>query len=1479
MRRSISTSKKIAAFGLSASMIVGMLPASGLAAVWQDEGQDWNEGTRYGLWSGNMWYDGGQNEYVIDSRYGRLNFEELQDTLTVSNVSEFAGDWRDYDYRDFDGTWEEQRYFFVWIPYRWEDDKIVVDQETEPVFITDANDLVISYFGMDVTFARWQIESGNDDIRWVPNDTRTATTTKIVETETEGLFRIEDAEPGEYIISKGALKVDKHKQGEDRIFTNSDAAVGLSLRLHTGLSAFEPHWEDEKWVYDENERPRDWVDSDENGKMIRIEKEVKGVQQPITVNDIQITYYGEVDDPRRTIHNDETGEDSFPKPIETNAYFMNNSEDESGWLFMPDKEGKYLITENGLTDEDNEENAKLRSQGVVIEVRFHTGLSLYELFYDSENRSWTLKDDDDSRNWTGCGISGRMYKIEKEVKGKKADISSKDLQVTYYGKTDQEPRVSYYDAETGTEKFLESIATKAKILVNSEDDEYFTFIPDLEGRYLITEKGLTDEYNEDNRKLREEGVVIEVRMDCCGFFKQPGEVSFFNHIRDGYRPDSDDSMRGRWLEGITRDGPMYLYTPLDEQGNSTFDFIEVWYRPYDAEEDYDGYYKLDDNDKIEVGGNVIFSIKPVDEMEGWYEIYIAGLKGDLEFRAFSTMVRDAWGYIQFLRQNERYISVIGEDRLRTDLGEFMVAGEEYRIFMLFPGLITEFYSPEELEKFKAYTKEDLGWFNEETGQFEYFEWILDDENRYDRQTGKFILGDGQLLYPSDEPTALLTPSDLIDVSNEDGYMLLKIKGEGDALCLWDGDDEYGPVWIGGVYLPGLGIYSDPEDRSADTIEFGGKVYQGIEKQRYVLAWVDSDFEKEDRLRAPYATKFSTVKVRAAKKYSFYWDDETQEDKFEELKDFITVDTKHPVKDENGAKIGYPVTFTDKINRDFTLVLEADHYGSEEEYGRDYWKLDYEYVPLVGLGVTVDPDKTSYLVGEKFDPAGLELSALYEDGEVFVLDPGQYTVTIDNEDYSDHALTLDDTMVALGFCGTTAYVEIKVDKAPGKEAKPAEIMMAMSDAVSITCMDSFFNIIYGQEYVIAKKGEKPDWTKAKRLEGTEGTIDYENLTPATEYVIYARTYETDTAYAGKPVKTAYVTPLDGVGHGCDTVVGQEIVLDIAPEDATGLTYQWYYMNVIEEEDYTRTEVGAKIKGATGRSYTPVKKDIGKYLYVKVFKGKTEVGDHELGYVEPATYTVTFDANGGTNAPKAKTKKRGEDLEIALTDKQIPTREGYFCVGFAKDKNAKKPDYTIVYPFTYEDDEDVTLYAVWQENPFEDCVKTSWYTRYVGYASFRGAMTGYSSEPNFGVADPLLRCEMITLLWKLDGQPKVKTSDAPFPDVTGGYYKKACIWGKNKGITTGRSDGNFYPLDNISRQEFVVMLYRYAQAKGLDVSVKNKKAYLEKADAAAVASWAKTEVNWGYVHGLIGNGSDLKPGDDITRAEAATIIARFIVTYGL
>ncbi|MCR5522243.1 MAG: InlB B-repeat-containing protein, partial [Clostridia bacterium] len=76
-------------------------------------------------------------------------------------------------------------------------------------------------------------------------------------------------------------------------------------------------------------------------------------------------------------------------------------------------------------------------------------------------------------------------------------------------------------------------------------------------------------------------------------------------------------------------------------------------------------------------------------------------------------------------------------------------------------------------------------------------------------------------------------------------------------------------------------------------------------------------------------------------------------------------------------------------------------------------------------------------------------------------------------------------------------------------------------------------------------------------------------------------------------------------------------------------------------------------------------------------------------EPHTYTVSYNANGGTGAPSSQTKTYGVDLKLS---NQIPTRTGYTFLGWSKSSTAT----TATYPYagTYTDNAGATLYAVWQ-----------------------------------------------------------------------------------------------------------------------------------------------------------------------------------------
>ena len=80
--------------------------------------------------------------------------------------------------------------------------------------------------------------------------------------------------------------------------------------------------------------------------------------------------------------------------------------------------------------------------------------------------------------------------------------------------------------------------------------------------------------------------------------------------------------------------------------------------------------------------------------------------------------------------------------------------------------------------------------------------------------------------------------------------------------------------------------------------------------------------------------------------------------------------------------------------------------------------------------------------------------------------------------------------------------------------------------------------------------------------------------------------------------------------------------------------------------------------------------------------------------PKTYTVSYDANGGSGAPANQTKKHGQNLILTVA---IPTRPNHVFLGWAADSSATSIAYAP--GATYTAEEDVTLYAVWQKRNYD------------------------------------------------------------------------------------------------------------------------------------------------------------------------------------
>ncbi len=177
-----------------------------------------------------------------------------------------------------------------------------------------------------------------------------------------------------------------------------------------------------------------------------------------------------------------------------------------------------------------------------------------------------------------------------------------------------------------------------------------------------------------------------------------------------------------------------------------------------------------------------------------------------------------------------------------------------------------------------------------------------------------------------------------------------------------------------------------------------------------------------------------------------------------------------------------------------------------------------------------------------------------------------------------------------------------------------------------------------------------------------------------------------------------------------------------------------------------------------------------------------------------------------------------------------------------------------------------------NLFKDVNKTDWFYESVRFVVENGMMRGTGKE-TFEPGIPLTRGMLVTVLHRLENEPSSEKSS--YVDVEEGkYYSKAVSWARQNGIIMGISETEFGPERNITREQLVTMLYRYAIYRGYDVAIGEELSRFK--DSSLISDYALSSMQWAVGKGLIQGkeGMVLAPSDNATRAETAAILQRFI-----
>lgn len=175
-------------------------------------------------------------------------------------------------------------------------------------------------------------------------------------------------------------------------------------------------------------------------------------------------------------------------------------------------------------------------------------------------------------------------------------------------------------------------------------------------------------------------------------------------------------------------------------------------------------------------------------------------------------------------------------------------------------------------------------------------------------------------------------------------------------------------------------------------------------------------------------------------------------------------------------------------------------------------------------------------------------------------------------------------------------------------------------------------------------------------------------------------------------------------------------------------------------------------------------------------------------------------------------------------------------------------------------------------YNDVTAGDWFTPDVIYVTLTGLMNG--TGDGFSPNNNINRAQLVTVLYRMAGQPEV-TGENPFTDVPDGqWYTDAVLWAAENNITDGTSETTFSPNNPLTREQMATFFYRFANFEaGEPIEVTGDLSGYTDADL--VADYAVDAMTWAVGEGVIsgiGNNT-LAPDNTASRAQMATVLTRY------
>lgn len=198
-----------------------------------------------------------------------------------------------------------------------------------------------------------------------------------------------------------------------------------------------------------------------------------------------------------------------------------------------------------------------------------------------------------------------------------------------------------------------------------------------------------------------------------------------------------------------------------------------------------------------------------------------------------------------------------------------------------------------------------------------------------------------------------------------------------------------------------------------------------------------------------------------------------------------------------------------------------------------------------------------------------------------------------------------------------------------------------------------------------------------------------------------------------------------------------------------------------------------------------------------------------------------------------------------------------------------------PSGKEEEEEIPEHPPVTEHLYADTAG-HWAEWYINLATEKGLFKGDDAQ-SFNPDDNVTRAQFVTVLWRMAGSPMTQGT-VPFADIDDQIeeFKNAIIWGYTNKYINGTSETTFEPNEPLTREAAMKILHSYSGGKsGMEMMLASVyNGYFK--DSSAISDWAKPSMWWGLYYKLISGTTEttLSPQNTATRAQLAKILVNYI-----